>query len=47
MSDCWPIIHFTINGTSVAVQAPPMKRLLDVLRENLRQIGRASCRERV
>ena len=39
MSDCWPIIRFTVNGTRLAVQAPPMKRLLDVLREDLRLTG--------
>jgi aerobic-type carbon monoxide dehydrogenase small subunit (CoxS/CutS family) len=26
-------VRFTLNGTKVEVQAPPMKRLLDVLRE--------------
>ena len=39
MSDCWPTIRFTINGTSCAVDAPPMKRLLDVLREDLHLTG--------
>jgi carbon-monoxide dehydrogenase small subunit len=39
MSDCWPIVRFTVNRASLAVQAPPMKRLLDVLREDLRLTG--------
>jgi carbon-monoxide dehydrogenase small subunit len=39
MSTRWPIVHFTVNGQSCAVQAPPMKRLLDVLREDLRLTG--------
>jgi carbon-monoxide dehydrogenase small subunit len=32
-------INFTINGTSRTLTAPPMKRLLDVLREDLRLTG--------
>jgi aerobic carbon-monoxide dehydrogenase small subunit len=32
-------IHLTINGNSTAVDAPPMKRLLDVLREDLHLTG--------
>jgi carbon-monoxide dehydrogenase small subunit len=39
MSDCWPTIRFTVNGESCAVQAPPIKRLLDVLREDLHLTG--------
>jgi len=39
MSETWPTIHFTINGTACVVQAPPMKRLLDVLREDLHLKG--------
>jgi len=39
MSDRWPTIRFTINGTSCCVDAPPMKRLLDVLREDLQLTG--------
>jgi len=39
MNECWPPIHFVVNGASVAVQSPPMKRLLDVLREDLRLTG--------
>ena len=39
MSDCWPTIRFTINGASCSVDAPPMKRLLDVLREDLHLTG--------
>ncbi len=35
----WPIIHFTVNGESSSVSVPPMKRLLDVLREDLRLTG--------
>jgi len=35
----WPAIHFTVNGESRTVQVPPMKRLLDVLREDLRLTG--------
>jgi aerobic carbon-monoxide dehydrogenase small subunit len=32
-------IHFTVNGESRVVHAPAMKRLLDVLREDLRLTG--------
>jgi carbon-monoxide dehydrogenase small subunit len=32
-------IQFTINGQSATIEAPPLKRLLDVLREDLRLIG--------
>jgi len=39
MNAAWAAIHFTINGKACAVQAPPMKRLLDVLREDLRLTG--------
>jgi carbon-monoxide dehydrogenase small subunit len=39
MSAGWPDIRFTINGESRAVRVPPMKRLLDVLREDLRLTG--------
>ena len=39
MSTSWPTIHFTINGKGCEVQAPPMKRLLDVLREDLHLTG--------
>ena len=35
----WPAIRFTVNGEERAVQAPPMKRLLDVLREDLHLTG--------
>jgi carbon-monoxide dehydrogenase small subunit len=35
MSPVWPEIHLTINGQSATVETPPMKRLLDVLREDL------------
>src|ERR1700722_2978035 len=39
MSDSSPTIRFTINGSSVAVQTLPLKRPLDVLREDLRLTG--------
>jgi aerobic carbon-monoxide dehydrogenase small subunit len=39
MSDRWPIIRFTVNDEHYAVRVPPMKRLLDVLREDLRLTG--------
>ena len=39
MSDCHNTICFIVNGEHRAVQAPPMKRLLDVLREDLRLTG--------
>ncbi len=32
-------IHFTVNGQEASVTAPPMTRLLDVLREDLRLTG--------
>jgi aerobic carbon-monoxide dehydrogenase small subunit len=32
-------ITFTINGQTTTIQTPPMKRLLDVLREDLRLTG--------
>jgi aerobic carbon-monoxide dehydrogenase small subunit len=35
----WPKIRFTVNGESRAVSVPPMKRLLDVLREDLHLTG--------
>jgi aerobic carbon-monoxide dehydrogenase small subunit len=35
----WPTIRFAVNGDSCAVHVPPMKRLLDVLREDLRLTG--------
>jgi len=35
----WPAIRFTVNGESSAVSVPPMKRLLDVLREDLHLTG--------
>ena len=39
MSIEWPTVHLTVNGERHSVQAPPMKRLLDVLREDLRLTG--------
>ena len=35
----WAPIHIVVNGESREVHAPPMKRLLDVLREDLRLTG--------
>ena len=35
----WPAIRFKVNGESRTVNVPPMKRLLDVLREDLRLTG--------
>lgn len=39
MSKSWPAIHFTVNGNRSSVRVPPMKRLLDVLREDLQLTG--------
>jgi len=39
MSHPWPAIRFTVNGDAHEVRVPPMKRLLDVLREDLRLTG--------
>jgi carbon-monoxide dehydrogenase small subunit len=39
MSKRWPAIRFNVNGEERVVHAPPMKRLLDVLREDLRLTG--------
>jgi carbon-monoxide dehydrogenase small subunit len=39
MSSNWPAIRFTVNGTPREVQVAPMKRLLDVLREDLHLTG--------
>jgi carbon-monoxide dehydrogenase small subunit len=39
MSNCLPTIRFIVNGENRAVQALPMKRLLDVLREDLHLTG--------
>jgi carbon-monoxide dehydrogenase small subunit len=33
------MIHFTINGEKKIVESPPLKRLLDVLREDLNLTG--------
>lgn len=35
----WPAIHFTVNGERRTVAVPPIKRLLDVLREDLHLTG--------
>jgi len=39
MSELWPAIQLTVNGASHSVHVPPMKRLLDVLREDLHLTG--------
>jgi carbon-monoxide dehydrogenase small subunit len=39
MNDRWPTIRFTVNGESRSLRVPPMKRLLDVLREDLHLTG--------
>jgi aerobic carbon-monoxide dehydrogenase small subunit len=39
MSTVWPPIDLTVNGETRQVRVPPMKRLLDVLREDLRLTG--------
>lgn len=39
MSGRCPSIRFTVNGEPRTVHVPPMKRLLDVLREDLRLTG--------
>jgi aerobic carbon-monoxide dehydrogenase small subunit len=39
MNRPWPTIRLTVNGEECAVEAPPMKRLLDVLREDLHLTG--------
>jgi carbon-monoxide dehydrogenase small subunit len=39
MSTAWPQIQLTINGQPATVEAPSMKRLLDVLREDLGLTG--------
>ncbi len=38
-SERWPAIRFNVNGESRIVNVPPMKRLLDVLREDLHLTG--------
>jgi carbon-monoxide dehydrogenase small subunit len=39
MSANWPAIRMTVNSIEREVHVPPMKRLLDVLREDLRLTG--------
>ena len=39
MSLAWPAIDFAVNGEKRTVHVPPMKRLLDVLREDLHLTG--------
>src|ERR1700746_1148041 len=39
MSASWPAIRMTVNNIEREVRVPPMKRLLDVLREDLRLTG--------
>ncbi len=39
MTSSWPAIRFTVNDVPREVCVPPMKRLLDVLREDLHLTG--------
>ncbi|HTW78318.1 MAG TPA: (2Fe-2S)-binding protein [Terracidiphilus sp.] len=39
MSESWPAITMQVNGENRTVRVPPMKRLLDVLREDLHLTG--------
>ncbi len=39
MSAHWPTIELIVNGDARRVSVPPLKRLLDVLREDLRLTG--------
>ena len=39
MNECATTIRFIVNGESRDVEVAPMKRLLDVLRENLHLTG--------
>ena len=39
MNACWPQIKLIVNGQQAAVEVPAMKRLLDVLREDLGLTG--------
>src|SRR5579862_6948789 len=39
MSASWPAIHITVNGVDHELTVAPMKRLLDVLREDLHLTG--------
>ena len=39
MSGSQCTLRFTVNGENCAVQVPPMKRLFDVLREDLHLTG--------
>jgi carbon-monoxide dehydrogenase small subunit len=39
MSTHWPTIRIKVNGENREVNVPPMKRLLDVLREDLQLTG--------
>ncbi|HVN02851.1 MAG TPA: (2Fe-2S)-binding protein [Bryobacteraceae bacterium] len=39
MSATWPAIRIIVNGAQREVSVPPMKRLLDVLREDLHLTG--------
>jgi aerobic carbon-monoxide dehydrogenase small subunit len=39
MNSAWPAIEFTVNNELRIVHVPPMKRLLDVLREDLHLTG--------
>ena len=39
MSPTWPAVRRTVNGVDYEIHVPPMKRLLDVLREDLHLTG--------
>jgi carbon-monoxide dehydrogenase small subunit len=39
LSERWSTIRFSVNGNTRTVKVPPMKRLLDVLREDLQLTG--------
>jgi carbon-monoxide dehydrogenase small subunit len=39
MTTSWPAIEFKVNGVIQSLRVPPMKRLLDVLREDLHLSG--------
>ena len=39
MNSCWPAVRMTVNSIEREVHVPPMKRLLDVLREDLHLTG--------
>lgn len=39
MNATWPVIRMTVNGMEHELHVPPMRRLLDVLREDLHLTG--------